>query len=80
MNKKRKILKKAIYDGKGGPGRPLVISTADASAIAPYKNAFYKRVKAAKTLDQILRMTGMRGGDSKYPKSKQEALDQLSGN
>lgn len=83
MKEKKAMLKSMVAsckDGKGGPGSKIALSATDDAIIAPYKNAYYKRAKAANAMDRILRLTGMRGGGSKYPKSLKEALDQLSGN
>ena len=83
MEDKKAMLKamvKSCKDGTGGPGSKIALSATDDAIIAPYKNAYYKRAKAASAMDRILKLTGMRGGGSKYPKSRQEALDQLSGN
>lgn len=79
-SKKKAILKKTIKDGMGGPGR-MTQSSDDAAYLAPFKNAYYKRAKASGAFDRIAKLTGLgasQGG--KYPKSRQEALDQLSGN
>ena len=42
-------------DGKGG----MSYGSADASALAPYKNAYYKRVKAAQGFARIAKSTGL---------------------
>lgn len=78
---KKVILKKLVKgykkDGIGGPGKA---SSEDAS-LAPYKNSFYKHVRTAAAFSRIAKLTGYNAGlQGKYPKSKQEALDQMSGN
>ena len=57
---KKAILKKLLKDGAGGPGTSVAeISKADAAALNPYKNAYYKRVKAANAFGRIAKLTGL---------------------
>ena len=84
------MLKKMVHsckDGAGGPGistgeiKPVstkaTISARDNAVIAPFKNAYYKRVVAAAGLDKILKMTGLRKKKGKLAKSLKEALKHL---
>lgn len=56
IGKKKALLKKMVKDGKGGPG---MYSSSDSAALSPYKNAYYKRVKAYKAFDRIAKLTGL---------------------
>lgn len=80
-NKKKALLKKIIHDGMGGRGPRIKLLPGDNAALSPLKNDYYKRVVAAGSASRIQRLTGLGAGlQGKYPKSRQEALDQLSGN
>lgn len=51
---------KGVKDGKGGPGTTAYGS--DASYLAPYKNAYYKRMKASNAFSRIAKITGLGDG------------------
>lgn len=65
MPAKRMMLKKMVKsctDGKGGPGSSAGQTSqygSDASILAPFKNAYYKRAKASAAMAKIAKLTGL---------------------
>lgn len=51
---------KGVKDGKGGPG--VGAYGSDAAALAPYKNSYYKRMKAVNAFQRVAKITGLDSG------------------
>lgn len=76
---RKQLLKKLVQDGMGGGSRSD-LSPRDLASLAPLKNAYYKRQKAAGAYALIAKLTRIGAGiQGKYPKSRQEAIDQMAG-